>query len=144
MPYCLRADDERYYERKCIATLKVNMSRDRIILAFQDDLGHRLMSELVDRGFLWCSGTLANIENAETIWATPEEEPMTLTVLGKPLAQSAEQLDDLFWTSLEHHPQISSVEVLGFDDMSQATRIAGQHGFRLATTGPTYVYVREA
>lgn len=119
------------------------MSRDRIVLAFQENLGHRPMSELVHRGFLWCSGTPANLKNAEAIWATPEEEPMTLTVWEKPLSQSAEQLDDLLVTSLEHHPQVSSVEVLGFDDMSQATEIAGRHGFRPAKMGPNHTFVRE-
>ena len=118
------------------------MSRDRLILAFQENLGHRLMSELVRRSFLWCSGTPANRDNAAAIWAIPEEEPKTLTVSAKPLAQSAEQLDDLFASSLEHHPQVRSVEVLGFDNMSQATEIAGRHDFRPATVGPTYVYVR--
>ena len=119
------------------------MSRDRIILAFQENLGHRPMIELVHRGFLWCSGTPANLENVKAIWATPEEEPMALTIWEKPLEQSAEQLDDLFGTSLEHHPQVGSVEVIGFDNMSQATEIAGRHRFRPATTGPTHIYVRE-
>lgn len=120
------------------------MSRDRLILAFQENLGHRPMSELVSRGFLWCSGTLANRDNAAAIWAMPEDEPMTLTVSAKPLAQSTEDLDDLFASSLEHHPQVTSVEVLGFEDISQATEIAGRHGFRPATLGPDHVYVRRS
>lgn len=118
------------------------MVRQLLILAFQDNLGHRLMSELVGRGFLWCSGTPANKANATSIWVLPADEPMALTVWVEPLLQSEEQLGDLLACALEHHPQVISVEVLGFEDTSKARKIAEQHGFLSTTFGRTHVYSR--
>lgn len=120
------------------------MGRQLLVLAFQNNLGHRLMSELVGRSFLWCGGTPANRANAAAIWATPQDEPMTLTVTTDPLAQSERQLDDLIAAALEHHPQVTSVEVLGFEDTSIVSEIAGRHGLLPGTAGQSHVYLRSS
>lgn len=104
------------------------MIRDRLTIAFQHNLGHRLMSQLTRRSFLWCTDTTANRHNAEIIWAASLDE-QTLTLCEDLSASPEEQLERRLASALEHHPQVTSVEVLGFRDEPAAATVAALYGF---------------
>jgi len=118
------------------------MNRERLIIAFQHNLGHRRMSHLADRAFLWCLDSPANRQNAEAVWADAKAEPMMLTLWDEVTGPPQEQLDQLVASGLEHHPHATALEVLGWDDKPAADAVAMRHG--LKPVSEKMVYVREA
>lgn len=114
--------------------------RNRLTIAFQRNLGHRLMSHLTRRSFVWCSDTAANRRSAEAIWATLLDE-QALTLCEELSTSPQQQLEQRLASALEHHPQVTSFEVLAFRDVSIVTTVAAHYGF--LPTSKRLMYARQ-
>lgn len=114
------------------------MSTTHLTIAFEDNLGHRAMSALTRRGYLWCKDTQHNRANAEALW--PSIGAMRLALAGR-LQRTTEALGTAMDSALEHHPEVTSLYISGFADQSSADQEAISRALRL--TADPFAYSRD-
>jgi hypothetical protein len=119
------------------------MERDRIVLAFEQDLAPEQMKQLVQTGYLWCNFSPSNREHAEALWAASHEvsSSMALTVVAHPQPPTLAVLETWLEEALAHFPDVRLVEVSGFPDEGVASVLLKERGFEKLEQ---YVYGRPA